>query len=273
MVLVAFILSVLSGGMGSAGGSNSWKSGSKYNVSGATWSAAWICTIVLVVLVLLIIGMLLRIFLLDLLAAGCRGFFNHSLVKDPDLSDLGSVLREDYGNGVKICFLRSLYIGLWSLLFVIPGVVKSYEYRMVPYLLVENPHMSSREIFAKSREMMDGNKWDTFVLDLSFLGWIFLSGITCGILYIFWVAPYIYATDAALYRKLSGADNISFAGGETDYNFDSTGYGASENFSYGFEENASGETAQNPSSAETAPEKKQAERIFDQSYFSEKDQK
>ena len=58
---------------------------------------------------------------------------------------------------------------LWSLLLIIPGIVKSYEYRMIPYLLADHPEMSKDEAFAASKAMIDGNKWDAFVLDFSFI--------------------------------------------------------------------------------------------------------
>ena len=74
-------------------------------------------------------------------------------------------------------FLKGLFQGLWSLLFVIPGIIKSYEYRMIPYILSENPNISRKRAFEISKQMMKGNKWDTFVLDLSFIGWQILSGI------------------------------------------------------------------------------------------------
>ena len=90
----------------------------------------------------------------------------------------------------------------WSLLFIIPGIVKAYEYRMIPYLLAENPEMSKEEAFAISKQMMSGQKWRTFVLDLSFFGWILLSGFTCGILAIFYVNPYVFSTQSALYERL-----------------------------------------------------------------------
>lgn len=96
-------------------------------------------------------------------------------------------------------FLMQLYIFLWSLLFIIPGVIKSYEYMMVPYILAENPGMDRKEAFAISKRMMDGQKWAAFVLELSFLGWIILGVVTCGLLGIFWIQPYINATMTELY--------------------------------------------------------------------------
>lgn len=91
---------------------------------------------------------------------------------------------------------------LSSLLFIIPGIIKSYEYRMVAYILADQPELTRKEAFELSRKMMNGNKWNAFVLDLSFIGWGFLTAITFGILGIFYVNPYIQHTNAALYLKL-----------------------------------------------------------------------
>ena len=99
-------------------------------------------------------------------------------------------------------FLMDLFTALWTLLFVIPGIIKSYEYKMIPYLLAEDPEMSYQDAFAKSKEMMHGQKWNAFVLDLSFIGWHILSAFTLGILGIFYVMPYYYQTSAELYLTL-----------------------------------------------------------------------
>ena len=88
------------------------------------------------------------------------------------------------------------------MLFWIPGIVKSYEYRMIPYIMAEHPELSYKEAFRMSKEMMQGNKWSAFVLDLSFLGWHILGIMTLGILEIFYVAPYVAMTDAYLYKTL-----------------------------------------------------------------------
>ena len=106
-------------------------------------------------------------------------------------------------------FLEGLYIFLWSLLFIIPGIIKTYEYLMVPYILAENPELSTKEVFARSKQMMTGDKWNAFVLQLSFLGWILLSVFTCGILLIFYVGPYSELTYAELYAVLKQKINSS----------------------------------------------------------------
>ena len=98
--------------------------------------------------------------------------------------------------------LKTIYLTLWSLLFIVPGVIKGYEYAMVPYLLLDHPEMSRQEIFAESKRMMMGNKWDAFVLDLSFIGWHLLGACTFGILTFLYVNPYQYYTEAELYHVL-----------------------------------------------------------------------
>ena len=78
---------------------------------------------------------------------------------------------------------------------------------MIPYILAENPKMDRKEVFKKSKEMMKGNKWRTFILDVSFIGWIILSVLTGGLLGIFYVNPYRVATSVELYEKLKLNEN------------------------------------------------------------------
>ena len=105
-------------------------------------------------------------------------------------------------NKVVTMLKRDVFIILWSLLFVIPGVIKSYSYRLVPYIIADDENISSSEALELSKTLMQGQKWNTFVLDLSFIGWTILSSITFGILGVFYVNPYIHATNAELYRAI-----------------------------------------------------------------------
>ena len=98
--------------------------------------------------------------------------------------------------------LRDIFTFLWCLLFFIPGVIKHYSYRMVPYILADDPEIGAMDAITLSRRMMDGHKWNTFVLDLSFLGWDLLSALTMGLLGVFYVNPYKYSTGAELYQVL-----------------------------------------------------------------------
>lgn len=151
-----------------------------------------------------IIRLLLRIFVMHPLEVGGKRFFVVNRAQDCKAS--GSEIIYPFANGytnvVKTLFLRNLYLFLWSLLFVIPGIVKSYSYRMVPYILAESPEMDQKEAFRLSREMMDGYKWEAFVFDLSFIGWYILDCLTFGILGIFWVDPYKSGADAELYAAI-----------------------------------------------------------------------
>lgn len=145
---------------------------------------------------------LLDIFVMNPIEVGCKRYMTMARDVKPQFQEMAFAFRSCYGNIVKTMFLRDLYTFLWTLLFVIPGIVKSYEYRMVPYLMAEYPDMASDEAFRISREMMMGNKWETFVLDLSFFGWNLLSAVTCGLVGIFYAGPYQMLTNSALYLTL-----------------------------------------------------------------------
>lgn len=101
--------------------------------------------------------------------------------------------------------LRSIYIFLWSLLFIIPGIVANLGYSMTGYILAENPELTASEALARSKEMMYGNRWRLFCLELSFIGWDILSALTLGIGNL-WLQPYKQAAFAVFYRDVSGTD-------------------------------------------------------------------
>ena len=171
--------------------------------------AAGITIAVCVFIISAIIGVIVAAidaFLLNPIEMGCNKFFLKNLDEDAKISNVTYAFDNNYKNVVKVMFRRDLAIVLWSLLFVIPGIYKAYEYRMIPYLLAENPNMSWQEAFNASKEMMTGNKWKAFVLDLSFIGWHLLSILTLGLLSIFYVNPYKFATNAALYERLKYGD-------------------------------------------------------------------
>ncbi len=156
----------------------------------------------IILVIVLVIVLPVEILIVNPLEVGIQRFFVKNLKEEANIREVCYAFDHHYKNSVKIMFLREVYIFLWSLLFIIPGVIKTYEYRMIPYILEENPDISREEAFARSRRMMTGNRWKAFVLDLSFLGWYILSGLTFGILGIFYVNPYVAQTRAALYQKL-----------------------------------------------------------------------
>ena len=94
-----------------------------------------------------------------------------------------------------------LWVFLWSLLFVIPGIVKSYSYSMMFSVIAENPKISAVKAMDISKVLTDGHKADLFVMDLSFLGWLILSCLSCGIGFI-WLVPYMTMTETHAYYDL-----------------------------------------------------------------------
>lgn len=107
-----------------------------------------------------------------------------------------------YKPTVVTMLVRGIYVWLWSLLFVIPGIVKGYAYSMVPYIIYENPNLTANEAIKISNKMTKGYKFELFVLGLSFIGWKFLSAITGGLVGILWSNPYMGLTHAGVYEDL-----------------------------------------------------------------------
>jgi len=108
---------------------------------------------------------------------------------------------KDYGRILLTMLLTDIYIFLWSLLFVIPGIIKYYSYSMVPYVLRDYPDLSFDEAIEQSMHMMNGFKSKLFMLDLSFIGWAILCVFTLGIGF-FWLMPYVYTNHALFYEDL-----------------------------------------------------------------------
>ena len=161
--------------------------------------------VVFVVTVFIFVGVIIiltDVFLVNPFCVGTKKFMLNSVDGMGNIADLGYAFDHNYKNAVKTTFHRDLHIFLWTLLFIIPGIYKRYQYYMVDYILAENPGMPYTEVLKNSKKMMDGQKWNTFVLDLSFILWHMLSTVTCGILEIFYVKPYIKLTRASLYRAL-----------------------------------------------------------------------
>ena len=152
-----------------------------------------------------IVGLVLSLMVFNPLIVGCRRFFLQNSWRNAELKELGAGFKDNWGTVVLTMFLKNLFLFLWALLLVVPAIIKAYSYRLVPYILEDHPELSAMQAINLSRKMMNGHKADAFVLDLSFLGWILLSALTAGILHIFYVGPYIQATDAELYKAVSAA--------------------------------------------------------------------
>lgn len=101
--------------------------------------------------------------------------------------------------------LRALYVFLWSLLFIIPGIVAGFSYAMTDYILAEDPELTADEAISQSKSIMMGNKWRFFCLQFSFIGWDILATLAFGIGHL-WLTPYKQAAYAAFYREVSGTE-------------------------------------------------------------------
>ena len=119
------------------------------------------------------------------------------------LGDMFRGFQDDFGGTFLIGLMTSLFTFLWSLLFVIPGIVKMYAYSMAYYIKLDHPDYGWKACIDESRQLMDGHKWEKFVLDLSFLGWMLLSAMFAPV--TIWLDPYRAITNANYYNRLVGA--------------------------------------------------------------------
>jgi len=128
--------------------------------------------------------------------------FNLKLAKGEDakIDDLFSGFSQ-FGPAIGVALLSFIYIFLWSLLLIIPGIIAGYGYSMIFYILAEEPDLAIGEILAKSKKMMDGYKMDLFILHLSFIGWALLCVLTLFIGFL-WLAPWIQVSTARFYLKV-----------------------------------------------------------------------
>ncbi len=200
MVGVSAVYSILAGIFSSAS-----SGASSYLENGMDYMPVEVVLIVSVIVIgISIVGIIFYIFVGNPLEVGKDRFYMCSRLQQTPFGELFCAFRSGQGyymNIVKTQFLRRLYTALWSLLFIIPGIIKSYEYYMVPYILAENPNISSARAFELSKMMTNGEKLNIFVLELSFLGWQLLGILACCIGNYF-VTPYLEASFAELYEAM-----------------------------------------------------------------------
>nr|WP_302598165.1 DUF975 family protein [uncultured Cellulosilyticum sp.] len=156
-------------------------------------------------LIATIIGLVIlciRLFVGYMIEVGGRRFFIKAAQGESNMSYLGSSFnRNDYWDVFKSMLYRDVLTFLWTLLLIIPGIIKGYAYRMVPYILADNPNIGYKRAVELSNAMTMNQKFDIFVLDLSFIGWYLLGTIALGVGVLF-VKPYDYSTNGELYLKL-----------------------------------------------------------------------
>lgn len=237
-ILAGFVAPLVGATLWGGGGSSSSSGGSSsenlfYNLDSSTLQL--IQTILVIALVVLIVWGIVA-FIIGGAAKFGYAIFNLNLVdgKEARFSDLFSQF-DRLGSGIIMNLLVGIFTFLWSLLFIIPGVIKSYSYSMTAFILAEHPEISENSAITRSRELMDGNKWRLFCLMFSFVGWeLLISGpflvsvillvtkfvtgvgivgtgtlIFCGLSFVFllvgalFLTPYQHAALAAFYRDIS----------------------------------------------------------------------
>ena len=150
-------------------------------------------------------GGLLRLLLAGPLGIGLNSFFVRNAIGDRaglQVTTPISAAFENYPRKLGGSLWKGLFIFLWSLLLLIPGIIKGFSYAMTEYILADCPNVKATDALKLSMRMMNGHKWEYFVLHLSFLGWGLLSLCTLGILGVFYVSPYWNSTKAVYYLEI-----------------------------------------------------------------------
>lgn len=193
--LISFVL-LISGGDSRGGGSSGRSAGETMG--------EWVdfSEYLIIIIAVVILAIAFRVLIGYALEIGSRKFFVLSAQYKNDIGCYNFAFDSENLKGiVSTMLLRVIYNFLWTLLLIIPGIIKSYAYRMVPYILADNPKLGADNAITLSRKMMDGNKFELFVLELSFIGWFLLGLLALGVGILF-VNPYYNATEAQLYLVL-----------------------------------------------------------------------
>lgn len=207
-VLTGFLLMLLTGAVvGSSGVKGNLEEFEADLNMAATQAGISVGTVVGILLgimgVSMLIALAINVFLKNPLVVGVNRFFLKNAEEPATIKEWVYSFKEGrFLKTVGALLLTNIFVSLWCLLLVIPGIIKMYDYYMVGYILADDPDMSAMDALRKSKEMMRGHRWNTFVLNLSFIGWTLLGAITFGIVDIFYVRPYMEATDAELYLNL-----------------------------------------------------------------------
>ncbi|NLW92427.1 MAG: DUF975 family protein [Syntrophomonadaceae bacterium] len=203
--LVSLVIAIV-GGNGGSGFNFNTGSSSSSGFPGGGGGDAFSPELIAVIIVAVCIGMLIflafRIFIGYPLEVGGRKYFIEAEQFRYDMNHLGYIFNKAYYlDVIKSMLWRAFINFLWYLLLIIPGIIATYAYRMVPYILAENPNIGYKRALELSAQMTKGHKWGIFVLDLSFIGWMILGilALLIGVLFVF---PYINATNAELYLIL-----------------------------------------------------------------------
>ncbi len=182
-----------------------------FNMMANAYEEAW-SILITFMLGLMVVALVYSIIMFTIGSAVSVGYcqFNLDMVDGikPRLGTLFSCFSQ-MKTAIITKLLTLLYVTLGYLLFIIPGIIMNFSYSMAIFVLAENPDMTAREALRESKRIMKGHKWQLFCLNLSFIGWAFLSVLTFGIGLI-WVLPYASASYAAFYRNAKNEADYAF---------------------------------------------------------------
>ncbi len=180
-------------------------------LDGQIFSSSWLYALIVSLIGSAIIGVGSTLVALAIIVTGpvsvglCKYYIERTR-RNINFDNLGvafDAARQDAAGNIITGLLITLYTALWSLLLVVPGIIKAYSYSMAYYIKCDNPTFTATQAIDESRRIMDGNKWRLFCLHLSFLGWIIVGALCCGI-GVLWVNAYMKAAEAEFYQEIKG---------------------------------------------------------------------
>jgi uncharacterized membrane protein len=214
---VCLVGGMLSGGINGVGsfGSGGFNPQGLSDMKGVETIIFFIVIFMVFFMFALMLGMAYTAFVGNPVLVGKSSYFiQNGLNGEGKFSLLFSVFKKgQYLSVVKTMIIKDLFVILWTLLFIVPGIIKSYSWRMVPYILAENPNMNYKDALNLSEGMTDGEKLNMFVMDLSFIGWWILGVLACCGIGAWFVLPYYEATWAQFYFVMRRKVGLAFEGG------------------------------------------------------------
>lgn len=177
-------------------------------LGGNIFSNNWMMSLVAILIYSAIIGVastfpIITIVISGPFLVGVSSFFIAlSRNNTTNIENLFDGFKNDFLQTFLIGLMTSIFTFLWSLLFIIPGIVKTYAYSMAPYIKCDNPEYDWKQCLDESQRIMKGKKWKLFCLDFSFIGWIIVAALACGI-GTFWVTPYMQAARTSFYESIA----------------------------------------------------------------------
>lgn len=175
------------------------------NLFGNTWLylllVLLVTTCILSASAAVVVGPLL---LIGPITIGVSSYTLHLVRRTEQKNKIDSVLdgfRGQIGDNILLGLLQTVFVFLWTLLFVVPGIVKMIAYSQSYFIKLDHPEYDAQTCITESRRMMDGHKWQYFCLSLSFLGWIIVGALCCGVGTL-WVNAYMRAAYAEFYEDL-----------------------------------------------------------------------